>query len=126
MKLLLCLVLCLAAVPAMATAGSGKVLACGKDALTAREQGRRETLVEDLFPRAQIVEQPDGYQLTWSGDPKTYNELVEFIGLERRCCPFLDFSLRVQGPDAPAVLTLQADDDTKAFIKASGLFEGKP
>ena len=124
MRVLLCLVLCTFGLPRLSAAG--QPLACGINALNAREQGRRETLVEDLFPKASIIEVADGYQLTWTDDPKAYNELVEFIGYERRCCPFLDFELRVQGPDAPVVLTLHADDETKQFIKTSGLFEGKP
>ena len=126
MKLLsfvLCLSLCL---PLAASAGNDKPKACSINALNAREQGRRETLIEELMPEAQVAELPDGYQLTWSNDPQAYAKLAEFIGFERRCCPFLDFELRVSGPDAPVTLLLRADDDTKAFIKASGLFEGKP
>jgi len=124
---LLCLVVCLAAgLPLSASAKNDKPMACSINALNAREQGRRETLVEDLMPKAQVEERADGYQLTWTGDATTYGKLAEFIGYERRCCPFLDFEMRVSGPDAPVTLLLRADDDTKAFIKASGLFEGKP
>jgi len=124
---LLCLVVCLAAgLPLGASAGSDKPLACGINALNAREQGRRETLIEELMPKAQVEELADGYQLTWTGDATTYGKLAEFIGYERRCCPFLDFELRVSGPDSPVTLLLRADEETKQFIKATGLFEGKP
>jgi len=121
---LFCLVLCLAAgLPLGASADGGKPLACGIDALNARERGRRETLVEDLMPKAQVAELAEGYELTWSGDATTYGKLAEFIGYERRCCPFLDFELRASGP---VTLLLRADGETKEFIKATGLFEGKP
>ena len=123
LSLVLCLAVCL---PLAASAESGKPLACGINALNAREQGRRETLIEELMPKAEVQELPDGYQLTWTGDATTYGKLAEFIGYERRCCPFLDFELRVSGPDAPVTLMLRTDDDTKAFVKASGLLEGKP
>jgi hypothetical protein len=126
MKLLLCLVLCLAAAGSASAASNGMPLACSINALNAREQGRRETLIEDLMPKATVVELADGYQLTWAGDPTVYGKVAEFIGYERRCCAFLDFSLRVSGPSDPVVLTLQGDDETKAFIKQTGLFEGKP
>ena len=123
LSLVLCLAVCL---PLAASAKSDKPLACGINALNAREQGRRETLIEELMPKAQVAELADGYQLTWTGDATTYGKLAEFIGYERRCCPFLDFELRVSGPDSPVTLMLRADDDTKAFIQATGLFEGKP
>jgi hypothetical protein len=127
MKLLLCLVLCLAAGgPAFGASKNGMPLACSINALNAREQGRRETLVETLFPKAQVTENADGYTLTWSGDPSVYGKLAEFVGYERRCCPFLEFELRVSGPDAPVTLTLHGDDDIKAFIQETGLFQGKP
>ena len=129
MKLLLCLVLCLSAgIPLRASAATknGVPLACSINALNAREQGRRETLVETLFPAAQVTEQPDGYTLTWTGDPTVFGKLAEFVGYERRCCAFLEFELRVSGPDQPVTLVLHADDDIKAFIKESGLFDGKP
>jgi len=59
---LLCLVVCLAAgLPLSASAGSGKPLACGINALNAREQGRRETLIEELMPKATVVELAEGY-----------------------------------------------------------------
>jgi hypothetical protein len=124
---LFCLVLCLSAgLPGGASAEGGKPMACAIDALNDRERGRRETLIEELMPKAQVTALPEGYQLTWSGDATTYGKLVEFIGYERRCCPFLEFELRVSGPDAPATLILRADEETKEFIQATGLFEGKP
>ena len=123
MKLLFCLVLCLAALPRVVA--GGEPLACQINALNDRERGRRETLIEELMPVAQVVELADGYQLTWTSDPKVYAKVTEFIGFERRCCPFLDFELRVSGPDSPVVLTLHADEETKEFIRTSGLFEGK-
>ena len=128
MKLTLFLVLALAAgMPLAASAGSSDMpLACNINALNDRERGRRETLIEQLMPKATVVEQENGYELTWSNDPSAYGKLMEFVGFERRCCPFLDFELRVSGPDSPVTLMLRADEDTKAFIQASGLFEGKP
>jgi len=112
--------------PSAAAPKNGMPLVCGVNALTARERGRRETLVEDLMPEAQIEETTDGYQFTWTTDPQAYNKVVEFVGLERRCCPFLDFEMRVSGPNSPVVLVLHGDDDTKEFVKDSGLLQGKP
>ena len=123
LSIVFCLAVCL---PLAAFGGNDKPKACSINALNAREQGRRETLIEELMPKAEVVELADGYQLTWTNDPQAYGKLAEFIGFERRCCPFLDFEMRVSGPDSPVTLLLRADDDTKAFIKGTGLFEGKP
>ena len=122
MKLALALLLVL--LPELASAG--QTMVCGVNSLTARERGRRETLIEELMPEAEIQELPDGYQFTWTTDPQAYNKVVEFIGLERRCCPFLDFELRVSGPNDPVVMVLVGDEDTKKFVQESGLLEGKP
>lgn len=122
MKLALALLLVL--LPEVAAAGQPMV--CGVNSLTARERGRRETLIEDLMPEAQIKELTDGYEFTWATDPQAYNKVVEFVGLERRCCPFLDFELHVSGPNDPVVMVLVGDEDTKKFVQASGLLEGKP
>jgi len=123
---LLCLVLCLAAGLPKNAGAAGTPLACSINALNAREQGRRETLVETLFPKADVTEQADSFTLTWTGDPSVYGKLAEFVGYERRCCPFLEFDLRVSGPDQPVTLVLHADDDVKKFIKDTELFQGKP
>ena len=128
MKLTLFLVLGLAAGIPLAASGasSDQPLACNINALNAREQGRRETLVEQLMPKAQVVEQEDGYVLTWTGDPSAYGKLMEFVGFERRCCPFLEFELRFSGPESPVSLALHGTPEVKAFIKETGLFEGNP
>ena len=47
LSLVLCLAVCL---PLAASASSDQPLACGINALNAREQGRRETLIEELMP----------------------------------------------------------------------------
>ena len=125
MKLLALLVLCLSAgIPLAASAG--QPLACRIDALNARERGRRETLVKELMTKAKIEEREDGYELEWNNTPKAYEKLVEFIGYERRCCPFLEFEVNVSGPDAPVTLVLHGTPEVKEFIKSAGLFEGKP
>lgn len=127
MKLTLFLVLGLAAgIPLAASAAVPEHLACNLNALNAREQGRHETLVKQLMPKAKVVEQEDGYVLTWTDDPSAYGKLIEFVGYERRCCPFLNFELRFSGPADPVSLTLHGTAEAKALIKETGLFEGNP
>jgi hypothetical protein len=125
MKLLSLLVLVMTLGPTLASA-AGQPMACRVDVLNARERGRRETLVRELMTKATIEERTDGYELQWKDTPKAYEKLVEFVGYERRCCPFLEFEVRVSGPDEPVTLVLHGDQDVKDFIKAVGLFEGNP
>jgi hypothetical protein len=125
MKLLTLLVLVMTLGPTIASA-AGQPMACRIDALNARERGRRETLVRELMTKATVEERENGYQLTWSAAPKTYENLVEFVGYERRCCPFLEFEIGVSGPDEPVTLLLYGTQEVKDFIKAVGLFDGKP
>jgi hypothetical protein len=123
-KLLTWLVLGLAA--AIPLANAPTPIACRIDALNARERGRRETLVKELMPKAKVEEREDGYRLEWAAAPKTYEKLVEFIGYERRCCPFFNFEVSVAGPDAPVAMVIHGTPEVKAFIKQAGLFEGNP
>ena len=118
----LALVALLLVVPELAAASGPMV--CGINSLTARERGRRDTLIHQLMPKAQVEETADGMQFTWADDATAYAKVTEFVGLERRCCPFLDFEMRFSGPDAPVVLVLYGDDEVKKFVKSSDLFEG--
>ena len=44
-------------------------------------------------------------------------ELGRFIALERVCCAFLNFSLRVKAGDGPVWLELTGSDETKNFLR---------
>jgi hypothetical protein len=124
----LALVFALIALPALAQAAprNGLPMQCNANSLTEREKGRRETLVEELMPEAEVEETDAGFQFTWKNDPTAYGKVTEFVGIERRCCAFLDFELHVAGPNDPVVLILTGDDDTKKWVKQSGLLQGKP
>lgn len=107
-------------------ASAAEPIACRLDALNEREHGRRETLVRELIAKARVEERANGYHLEWSGDPKVYGKLVEFIGYERRCCPFFEFEVRVSGPSAPVTLLLHGTAEVKAFLKEAGTFDTAP
>lgn len=66
--------------------------------LSAEELARRDVLTVELRKSVDhVVPIDDGYEVTFSRP--TLAELVEWISLERRCCPFLTFEL-VFLPDA--------------------------
>lgn len=94
------------AAPALQTA-AGEPLACRLDALSPAERARHQKLTA-LLQRAVVGvrELPDGYELALDlsrlpadaqGDPVCVVEIAEWVDLEARCCPFLDFGIAVRG-----------------------------
>ena len=100
-------------------------LACRLGALNAREQGRHETLQAELMKRAHVEERTDGYALRFPGDAATYSKVVEFVGYERRCCPFLNFEVRAGATNEPLWLVLTGTPEVKAFLSESDFFSAK-
>jgi hypothetical protein len=114
--------------PAAEPAPVDAPLACRLDALSATQRERHRKLSE-LLARAvsEARELPDGYELTLDlsrlprdtqGDPVCVVEVAEWVDLEARCCPFLDFAIRVRGAGGHNVsLALTGGASVKAFLK---------
>ena len=62
-------------------------------------------------------ELPDGYELEFPTDNKTYQLLTEWAIQERLCCPFFDIALRFDRENGPLWLRLTGRPGTKEFIK---------
>ncbi|MFZ0917782.1 MAG: hypothetical protein WAN04_12870 [Candidatus Udaeobacter sp.] len=62
-------------------------------------------------------ELPDGYELEFLADIKTYQLLTEWAFQERLCCPFFDIGLRLDRENGPLWLRLTGRPGTKEFIK---------
>jgi hypothetical protein len=62
-------------------------------------------------------ELPDGYELEFPADNKTYQLLTEWAFQERLCCPFFDIGLRLDRENGPLWLRLTGRPGTKEFIK---------
>lgn len=99
-------------------------LACDMSAI---EPDRREQHIatgrEVLRAVTEILELPDGYAFRLSGERETLVKTVEFISLERLCCPFLGFVIEVEPEGGPVWLRLTGREGVKAFIReeVSGL-----
>jgi hypothetical protein len=92
-------------------------IACRLDALTPAERTRQRALKQEL-ERAVVErrETPNGYALVYPGDSDLPFKIVEWIGIERRCCPFVDFTLTWRaGEDRPS-LELSGSPEVKTFI----------
>ena len=92
-------------------------LACDLEAFDAAERRRYDGLREELArKRVGAREVPDGLALLYPSDPELFLKLAEWITLERRCCPFLSFSLQLDA-DPPAIrLHLRGGEDVKRFL----------
>jgi hypothetical protein len=114
--------------PPALEAPADEPLACRLDALSPAERGRHQKLTA-LLERAVVGvrELPGGYELALDlsrlpadakGDPVCVVEIAEWVDLEARCCPFLDFGIAVRGKGAGSVaLALTGGPGVKDFLK---------
>lgn len=84
-------------------------IACNMNALTHEERRRYGQLIRKLqAARVGTTELPDGYELTLDLKALSAAELAEWIALESRCCPFLDFGI---------ALRLTGGEGVKEFLR---------
>lgn len=62
-------------------------------------------------------ELPDGYAFRLAPGKITGQQLVEWIDLERKCCPFFGFEICWEKENGPLSLHLTGDDGVKALIE---------
>ena len=101
-------------------------LSCDLFVLSDRDRNRREELVSTLgHSLRELYELEQGYGMVFEPSTSTLAELVEFIALERLCCPFLNFELRVQEENGPVRLEMSGRDGVKQFLSTElGIQDG--
>jgi hypothetical protein len=105
-----------------ATSSAQSPFYCDRGALTPAERARHfDVLGPALIARRQAVrELPDGYEIQFASDKQTFQDLVEFVEAERRCCPFFDITLRMTPEHGPLWVRFSGRPGTKQFIEADG------
>ncbi|HYK41537.1 MAG TPA: hypothetical protein VE007_04050 [Thermoanaerobaculia bacterium] len=103
-------------------------LVCNIRALTdAQREGHLERGRKLLGAVVRTTELPDGYEIAFDlsrltdskGAPWCVVEVAEWVELEARCCPFLDFQIDVAGKGGPVKLRLTGRAaGVKAFLKS--------
>ena len=69
-------------------------LACNLEALSGDERARRSTLASLVTARfREVQEVSDGYAGCLDPDPASVQDALDWLLLERRCCPFLRLEL---------------------------------
>jgi hypothetical protein len=91
--------------------------------LTSAElQQRRETVLPAVRRSVERVEEiKNGFAFFFSPDGDRLKELANLIDLERRCCPFLRFTLTVEAGGGQLILEITGPEGTREFLK--DLFE---
>ena len=102
-------------------------LACRLDALDRREQARRAELACDIMGRfAEVRETADGYAARLGVDAAVARDTLEWVLLERRCCPFLRLEIDFE-PQADVMwLRFGGGSGVKAFLRAAGMTARPP
>lgn len=80
-------------------------------------QKRRATILDKV--RAAVVEVKElegGYGYRFPSEPIFIVELAEMMSLERECCPFLRFNLRLEPSGGPIWMELSGPEGTKKFL----------
>ena len=94
-------------------------LACDLTAFNPKQRERYQHVREQLHEmQKKIREVPNGYTFRYPVEDSVLSLLVEFIDLEGRCCPFLNFALDVKTERGPAWLTLTGPEGVKEFLRA--------
>lgn len=88
-------------------------------ALTAEQRVAHSTVVGQLFGAVREIRQlADGCRFVLELDHGTVERIAQFIVLERRCCPFFDFTVSVPAQANHAELTIAGPDGVHPFIQA--------
>jgi len=127
MNLLRLVVALLLLAGAAASAPAEEPLVCRLDALSPAERERHQRLGE-MLRRAvtDTAELPTGYALTLDlsrlpadakGLPVCVVEVAEWVDLESRCCPFLDFEISLRGKGRHVTLRLTGGSNVKTFLR---------
>lgn len=88
-------------------------------ALTDRELQKRrkdflDKVAESLIDSAEIE---NGFRFRFPLEDSILQDLAEIIDLERKCCPFLNFSLNLQAGNEFVSLELTGAEGTKEIVR---------
>jgi len=96
---------------------SPKPIACNLNAFSPRQRKEHALFIRRVFRAVELVRDlPDGLAFRLPTKMNVALETTKFIMLERLCCPFFNFTLRVESGGA-TWLHLTGSKGVKQFIK---------
>ena len=85
--------------------------------LTSSERARHAALTEELRSAVwRVQELPNGYAFRFPDDPGLSPRLVEWVVLERRRCPALEFEILASDRGEPVILRLTGQEGVKECV----------
>jgi hypothetical protein len=98
------------------------VLVCELGALSVEERTRRSTVAARVSARfREVRETSDGYAARLDPDTQVVEDALDWLLLERRCCPFLRLELDFEPSAGPVWLRFGGGPGVKEFLGAAGL-----
>lgn len=93
-------------------------LACVPGAIPAAERPAHFALIHTLFTETAELREPlaEGYAFRFPGD--ALDTLSRFIMNERKCCPFLAFSIEIPPEEGPVWLRITGPEGTRELLEA--------
>ena len=92
---------------------------CNLKALSMKERARHMQLTYEIERgRVETVEMANGFAFRFQDGTISLAELAEWVSAERKCCPFFDFEIELQGNNGPLWLRLRGKDGVKAFMRS--------
>jgi len=83
-------------------------------------QERRRTVLQKFKSAVtEVRELESGYSYCLPSDEEWLTELTSLVNLERRCCPFLKFTITAEPDGGPLRLELTGPPGTKDFLAAT-------
>ncbi len=102
-------------------------IACDMTAIPSERRQGHLTTSRELFSQIEeFRELSNGYEFRFASGSDLVMKLVEFVALEKLCCPFLSFVIEVEPEGGPVWLRLTGREGVKMFIREeiSGLLGG--
>jgi hypothetical protein len=92
---------------------------CDLHGLSDAQRDEQRTLRQKLDAAvSERHELADGYSFRVATDRMSGEELMHWVGLERRCCPFLRFEIEMEPHQGATFLRLTGGPGVKEFIQA--------
>ena len=98
---------------------SDPAFACDMSAIDAADRPKHLATIEALFGSVrEMAELPHGYAFRLRDESNAWELATDFVTLERLCCPFFDFDLRIERQTNSIYLSLTGREGVKPFIIA--------
>ena len=92
---------------------------CNLKALSTKERARHALLTLEIErARVETIELANGFAFRFQDSAVSLADLAEWVSAERKCCPFFDFEIELQGNNGPLWLKLRGKDGVKTFMQS--------